>query len=81
MRGYASGGLVGGGKGIATPMGVSVYAPVTITPSQQSSSSSQASSDAAGRAYQQVVDRSIREGIARESEPGGIIWNLNNVRR
>ncbi len=81
MRGYASGGLVGGGKGIARPLGVSVYAPVTVTPSQQSSSSSQASSDAAGRAYQQVVDRSIREGIARESEPGGIIWNLNNGRR
>ncbi|QGW18233.1 MULTISPECIES: phage tail tape measure protein [Leclercia] len=81
MRGYASGGLVGGGKGIVTPLGVSVYAPVTVTPSQQGSEASQTNNGAAARAYQQVVDRSIREGIARESEPGGIIWNLNNGRR
>lgn len=81
MRGYASGGLVGGGKGIASPLGVSVYAPVTVTSPQQGSEASQSNNGAAARAYQQVVDRSIREGIARESEPGGIIWNLNNVRR
>lgn len=81
MRGYASGGLVGGGKGIATPLGVSVYAPVTVTSPQQGSEASQSNNGAAARAYQQVVDRSIREGIARESEPGGIIWNLNNGRR
>ena len=81
MRGYASGGLVGGGKGIATPLGVSVYAPVTVTPPQQGSEANQSNNGAAARAYQQVVDRSIREGIARESEPGGIIWNLNNGKR
>lgn len=81
MRGYASGGLVGGGKGVATPLGVSVYAPVTVTSPQQGSEASQSNNGAAARAYQQVVDRSIREGIARESEPGGIIWNLNNGRR
>src|SRR5690606_2012582 len=35
MRGYASGGLVGGGStAVAAPFGVSVYAPVSVTSPQ-----------------------------------------------
>lgn len=81
MRGYASGGLVGSGNRIPSPLGISVYAPVTVTSPQQGSASTPANNDATGMAYQQVIDRSVREGIARESEPGGIIWNATKWSR
>ncbi|WP_312743892.1 phage tail tape measure protein [Cedecea neteri] len=81
MRGYASGGLVGGGGAAASPMGVNVYAPVSVTTAQSSDQKQQqGAGDALTQAYQKVIDRSVREGITRETRPGGIIWNANKQR-
>jgi len=81
MRGYATGGLVGGsGGGVASPFGVSVYAPVSVTTGQGDSGQQKGSGDALGKAYQQVINSSIREGITREVRPGGIIWNATKQR-
>lgn len=82
MRGYASGGLVGGGSAAASGIGgINVYAPVSVTTSQSNDTKQQQSGDGAlAQAYQKVVDRSVREGIARETRPGGIIWNATKPR-
>jgi lambda family phage tail tape measure protein len=81
MRGYATGGLVGGGNPAAAGMGgVSVYAPVSVTTGQSNDQKQQQDGGALAQAYQKVVDRSVREGIAREIRPGGIIWNANKQR-
>jgi len=81
MRGYATGGLVGSGNAAAAGMGgVSVYAPVSVTTGQSGDQRQQQNSGALAQAYQKVVDRSVREGIAREIRPGGIIWNANKQR-
>lgn len=81
MRGYASGGYVGNATSGSLQTGVNVYAPVSVT-TQQTTQGQQnsANADAVGRAYQQVVDKSIREGIEREIRPGGVIWNLTKAR-
>ncbi|MEG6117453.1 phage tail tape measure protein, partial [Enterobacter asburiae] len=76
MRGYASGGLVGGGSAAGAGIGgISVYAPVSVTTAQSNDTKQQSGDGALAQAYQKVVDRSVREGIARETRPGGIIWN------
>jgi len=82
MRGYATGGLVGSNSngGVVSPMGVSVYAPVTVTTGQNSDEQQQGNGDALGKAYQQVIERSVRDGITRETRPGGIIWNASKQR-
>lgn len=81
MRGYATGGLVGGGNAAAAGMGgVSVYAPVSVTTGQSGDQKQQQNSGALEQAYQKVIDRSVRDGIAREIRPGGIIWNANKQR-
>ena len=81
MRGYATGGLVGGsGGGVASPFGVNVYAPVSVTTGQGDSGQQKGNGDALGKAYQQVINSSIREGITREVRPGGIIWNATKQR-
>ena len=81
MRGYATGGLVGGsGGGVASPLGVSIYAPVSITTGQGESGQQKGSGDAVGKAYQQVIDSSVRAGIAKAIQPGGMIWNANKQR-
>lgn len=81
MRGYATGGLVGGsGGGVASPLGVSVYAPVSITTGQGESGQQKGSGDAVRKAYQQVIDSSVRAGIAKAIQPGGMIWNANKQR-
>lgn len=82
MRGYASGGLVGGGSAAASGIGgINVYAPVSVTTAQSNDTKQQKTGDGAiAQAYQKVVDRSVREGIARETRPGGIIWNATKQR-
>ncbi|WP_186390503.1 phage tail tape measure protein [Citrobacter freundii] len=81
MRGYATGGLVGGGNAAAAGMGgVSVYAPVSVTTGQSGDQKQQQNSGALEQAYQKVIARSVRDGIAREIRPGGIIWNANKQR-
>ncbi|AVR03768.1 phage tail tape measure protein [Pluralibacter gergoviae] len=82
MKGYATGGYVGGAApaGLSAGGAISVYAPVSVTTQQAGADQQQDNSDAVGKAYQQVVDRSVRDGIARELRPGGIIWSANNHR-
>lgn len=82
MRGYATGGLVGGGNAAAAGIGgVNVYAPVSVTTAQSNDTKQQQSGDGAlAQAYQKVIDRSVREGINRETRPGGIIWNATKQR-
>ncbi|WHP32840.1 phage tail tape measure protein [Trabulsiella odontotermitis] len=82
MRGYATGGYVGNGSGaMATPFGVSVYAPVSVTTGQQQAGAdTQNSNVQLGQAYQRVIDKSVRDGIVREIRPGGILWNANKNR-
>lgn len=80
MKGYASGGLVGGGStGPAAPFGVSVYAPVTVE-NPSSGTQQQNNGEALGRAYQQVINKSVNEGIAKAIQPGGLIWNATKGR-
>ncbi|EPG4897883.1 phage tail tape measure protein [Citrobacter koseri] len=80
MNGYANGGYVGNtGGGMAAPFGVSVYAPVSVT-TEQTGNATENNGDQLGRAYQKVIDKSVRDGIARESRPGGILWNVTNSR-
>lgn len=80
MKGYASGGLVGGGTaGPAAPFGVSVYAPVTFE-NPSSSTQQQNNGEALGRAYQQVIKKSVNDGIAKAIQPGGLIWNATKGR-
>ncbi len=80
MKGYASGGLVGGGTaGPAAPLGVSVYAPVTVE-NPSSGTQQQNNGEALGRAYQQVINKSVHEGIAKAIQPGGLIWNATKGR-
>lgn len=80
MKGYASGGLVGGGStGPEAPFGVSVYAPVTVE-NPSSGTQQQNNGEALGRAYQQVINKSVNEGIAKAIQPGGLIWNATKGR-
>ncbi|WP_445435580.1 phage tail tape measure protein [Citrobacter amalonaticus] len=80
MKGYASGGLVGGGTaGPVAPFGVSVYAPVTVE-NPSSGTQQQNNGEALGRAYQQVINKSVHEGIAKAIQPGGLIWNATKGR-
>lgn len=80
MKGYVSGGLVGGGTaGPAAPFGVSVYAPVTVE-NPSSGTQQQNNGEALGRAYQQVINKSVHEGIAKAIQPGGLIWNATKGR-
>ncbi|MEC3934477.1 phage tail tape measure protein [Citrobacter farmeri] len=80
MKGYASGGLVGGGSaGPAAPFGVSVYAPVMVE-NPSSGTQQQNNGEVLGRAYQQVINKSVHEGIAKAIQPGGLIWNATKGR-
>ncbi|EMM5415354.1 phage tail tape measure protein [Citrobacter amalonaticus] len=80
MKGYASGGLVGGGTaGPVAPFGVSVYAPVTVE-NPSSGTQQQNNGEALGRAYQQVIKKSVNDGIAKAIQPGGLIWNATKGR-
>ncbi|HFL5171403.1 TPA: phage tail tape measure protein, partial [Escherichia coli] len=81
MKGYATGGYVGGGGTgpAAAPFGVSVYAPVTVE-NASGNAQQQNDGDRLGKAYQQVINKSVNEGIARAIQPGGLIWHATNRR-
>lgn len=74
MKGYADGGLVGGG---ASPLlsadGISVYAPVTV---QQGSGNNSNSGAASGMAtqLQSAVQSAISDRLKKELSPGGILY-------
>lgn len=75
MKGYASGGLVGGG-GMPVPAmgGVSVYAPVTISQPDGASEVSQANTASTAQQLKGVVEQSITDRFKREMSPGGLLY-------
>ena len=89
MRGYANGGLVGGAStGRAPMLGLqgrgSASGPIIQTSVVVSNEGGQqqqgGNSDAIGKAYQQVIDTSVRDGISKALRPGGLIWMAQNKR-
>ena len=89
MRGYANGGLVGGASTGRAPMlglqgGGSTSGPIIQTSVVVNSEGGQqqrgGNSDAIGKAYQQVIDTSVRDGISKALRPGGLIWMSQNKR-
>ncbi|EOC0146992.1 phage tail tape measure protein [Cronobacter sakazakii] len=86
-QGYANGGYVGkapmvGLTGTGGAGGnISINTSVSVTTGNQTPQVGETgSSDAMKRAYQQTIDKSIREGILKETRPGGIIWNATKSR-
>lgn len=82
-QGYANGGYVGNapmyGLQAAGSGNVTVQTSVVVqnqNPQQQTN----AGSDAMSRAFKQTIDQSVREGIAKQLRPGGIIWNASKSR-
>ncbi|WP_270503783.1 phage tail tape measure protein [Kluyvera ascorbata] len=82
-HGYATGGYVG-----TAPMyglqssgagGVNVQTSVVVQ-NQNSQQQSSGNDDAISRAYKQTIDQSVREGIAKQLRPGGLIWNASKTR-
>lgn len=89
MRGYANGGLVGGASTGRAPMlglqgGGSASGPIIQTSVVVNNEGGQqqqgGNSDAIGKAYQQVIDTSVRDGISKALRPGGLIWMAQNKR-
>ncbi|TBL49378.1 phage tail tape measure protein [Obesumbacterium proteus] len=89
MRGYANGGLVGGSSSGRAPMlglqgGGSASGPIIQTSVVVNNEGGQqqqgGNSDAIGKAYQQVIDTSVRDGISKALRPGGLIWMAQNKR-
>lgn len=82
-QGYASGGYVGTapmyGLQTSDAGGVNVQTSVVVQ-NQNSQQQSTAGSDAMSRAYKQTIDQSVREGIAKQLRPGGLIWNASKSR-
>lgn len=82
-QGYATGGYVG-----TAPMyglhssgagGVNVQTSVVVQ-NQNSRQQSSGNDDVISRAYKQTIDQSVREGIAKQLRPGGLIWNASKTR-
>jgi lambda family phage tail tape measure protein len=82
-QGYANGGYVGrapmyGLQSSATG-GVTVQTSV-IVHNQNTQQQASDDSDAISRAYKQTIDQSVRAGIAKQLQPGGLIWNATKSR-
>ncbi|POU74080.1 phage tail tape measure protein [Leclercia sp. LSNIH6] len=74
MRGYASGGLVGGGSmPAAATGGISVYAPVSIS-QEGGGESSQADTIGTARQLQGIVQQTITDRLKKEMGPGGVLY-------
>jgi len=74
MRGYASGGLVGGGRmPAAATRGISVYAPVSVS-QQGGGESSQADTIGTARQLQGIVQQTITDRLKKEMGPGGVLY-------
>ncbi|AUU85100.1 phage tail tape measure protein [Leclercia sp. LSNIH1] len=74
MRGYAPGGLVGGGRmPAAATGGISVYAPVSVS-QQGGGESSQADTIGTARQLQGIVQQTITDRLKKEMGPGGVLY-------
>lgn len=82
-QGYANGGYVGTAPmyGLQTSGAGSVNVQTSVVVQNQTSQQQSASGgDAMSRAYKQTIDQSVREGIAKQLRPGGLIWNASKSR-
>lgn len=82
-QGYANGGYVGhapmyGLQSSATG-GVTVQTSVVVH-NQNTQQQASGNNDAITRAYKQTIDQSVRAGIAKQLQPGGLIWNATKSR-
>lgn len=82
-QGYANGGYVGNapmyGLQSSAAGGVTVQTSVVVQ-NQASQQKTNGNSDAISRAYKQTIDQSVRAGIAKQLQPGGLIWNATKSR-
>nr|WP_322436809.1 phage tail tape measure protein [Enterobacter hormaechei] len=82
-QGYANGGYVGHapmyGLQSSSAGGVSIQTSVVVQ-NQNSQQQTSANNDAVSRAYKQTIDQSVRAGIAKQLQPGGLIWNATKSR-
>ncbi|MEB7372776.1 phage tail tape measure protein [Enterobacter hormaechei] len=82
-QGYADGGYVGRAPmyGLQSPAAgdVNVQTSVVVQ-NQNSQQQTSGSNDAISRAYKQTIDQSVRAGIAKQLQPGGLIWNATKLR-
>ncbi|EKS6339445.1 phage tail tape measure protein [Enterobacter hormaechei] len=82
-KGYANGGYVGHapmyGLQSSSAGGVSIQTSVVVQ-NQNSQQQTSANNDAVSRAYKQTIDQSVRAGIAKQLQPGGLIWNATKSR-
>ncbi|MCE1983132.1 phage tail tape measure protein [Enterobacter ludwigii] len=82
-QGYANGGYVGrapmyGLQSSATG-GLTVQTSVVVH-NQNTQQQASGNNDAISRAYKQTIDQSVRAGIAKELQPGRLIWNAMKSR-
>ncbi|ELY2040179.1 phage tail tape measure protein [Enterobacter kobei] len=76
MRGYASGGLVGGGSAAGAGMGgISVYAPVNISQQGSDGSINQANATGTAKQVQAIVQQTITERLKKEMSAGGVLYS------
>lgn len=82
-HGYADGGYVGKaaiyGLQSAGAGGVTVQTSVVVQ-NQNSQQQTSGNDEAITRAYKQTIDQSVRAGIAKELQPGRLIWNAMKSR-
>lgn len=82
-QGYANGGYVGHapmyGLQSSSAGGVSIQTSVVVQ-NQNSQQQTSANNHAVSRAYKQTIDQSVRAGIAKQLQPGGLIWNATKSR-
>ncbi|WP_449568575.1 phage tail tape measure protein [Lelliottia nimipressuralis] len=82
-QGYANGGYVGNaamyGLQSAGAGGITVQTSVVVQ-NQNSQQQTSGNDEAITRAYKQTIDQSVRAGIARQLQPGGMIWNATKSR-
>lgn len=82
-QGYANGGYVGsapryGLQSHATG-GLTVQTSVVVQ-NQNTHQQTSGNNEAISRAYKQTIDQSVRAGIAKQLQPGGLIWNATKHR-
>jgi hypothetical protein len=59
--------------------GVTVQTSVVVQ-NQNTHQQTSGNNDAISRAYKQTIDQSVRAGIAKELQPGRLIWNAMKSR-
>ncbi|MFH0225084.1 phage tail tape measure protein [Vibrio furnissii] len=82
LKGYASGGVVGGfSDSVSAPQDQSVVIQQQINvPDSQFSGSTNADQQAVAKAYADSAKLGAREEIMRQLQPGGLIWRAQNNR-